>query len=314
VTVRLRWRTRTYPLTRPLRVGDAPLTERKVMELQLDDRWAEASPLPGLHRESLGDLVPLLPAARERLVDLTGTFGEKIAALAADDAWQALPPSLRCALEGALLESVDDLERPVAPMPPTCRLLDQGPDDPLDGVVGAGCVKLKIGRRDPAAEQALVRRVQSMLPAGGELRLDANRAFTLDEAVTFAAGIDDAPGFIEEPLRDPRDLPEFWRRTGWPVALDETLHDPAHADLRSNEAVAAWVIKPALLGLAPTLALFDAAPEHVACVVSSSFEGLVGLGLLMELAEVAPGHPAPGLGTVDWLAGDGRTSRWTVVR
>jgi O-succinylbenzoate synthase len=60
VTVRARWRRRTYPLVRPLRVGGVELHERSVIELQLDDRWAELSPLPGLHRETLNDLVPLL--------------------------------------------------------------------------------------------------------------------------------------------------------------------------------------------------------------------------------------------------------------
>jgi o-succinylbenzoate synthase len=199
-------------------------------------------------------------------------------------------------------------------MPPTAALLDEDPDGPLDRVVGAHCVKVKVGRRDLDAEVDLLRQVRRALPDGAELRLDANRAFTLDDAVAFAGAAGEAPAFIEEPVRDPADLPTFCERTGWRVALDETLLDPAGAMLQTHPMVAAWVVKPALLGVHRTVSLFDAAPDHVACVVSSSFEGLVGLGLLMELAEVAPGRPAPGLGTLDWFAGEGRTSRWKVVR
>lgn len=314
MSMSLRWRRRTFALTQPIRVGGVESRKRTVMELQLDERWAEASPLPGLHAERLDDLPPLLPGALALMNQASGSYLEQLAALAALPAWSSLPPSLRCGLEGALMESPDDLERPVSPLPPTALLVDQDPDAPLDHLSGARCVKVKVGRRALDDELALLARVRTTLPSDAELRLDANRAFTLDQAVAFAAAVGTAPSSIEEPVSDPRELASFIARTGWPVALDETLHEPAHARLRGLDGVVAWVVKPALLGVHGTLALFDQAPEGVVCVVSASFEGPVGLGLLMELAEVAPGCPAPGLGTINWLADNGSTSRWTTVR
>ncbi|MBD3222641.1 hypothetical protein GF314_15510 [bacterium] len=312
--MRARWRRRTYPLVRPLRVASVELRERTVIELQLDDRWAELSPLPGLHREALNDLVPLLPDAVGLASATTGGYRDRLATLNDDPRWRALPPSLRCGLEGALLESVADLGRPTRPMRPTAILVDQDPGAPLEQLIGTTCAKVKIGRRPLAAEAALIRDVRRTLPDHAEIRLDANRAFTLDEAIDLASAVDLVPACIEEPLRDPAEMPVFHERTGWPLALDETLHEPGHADLATGPGVVAWVLKPARLGIHDTLAAFDRAPEDVACIVSSCFEGLVGLGLLMELAEVAPGHPAPGLGTVDWFADEGRTSRWTTIR
>lgn len=309
-----RWRKRTYPLTHPLRVGDQELRERAVIELQLEDRWAEIAPLPGLHDEQLADLPALLPDALVRLAAATGSFREQLASLNDDPGWCGLPPSVRCALEGALLVDVADFEREVAPMPPTARLIDQDPDASLERVIGARCVKVKVGRRDREAEVALVRKIRRILPADAELRLDANRAFTVDEAVAFAKAVDLTPAYIEEPLADPGGLSDFVATSGWPVALDESLHEPEHAELATHDGVVAWVLKPARLGVHRTLQWFDRAPAGTACVISSSFEGLVGLGLLMELATVAPGHPAPGLGTVDWFAGEGRTTRWTAIR
>ncbi|MEZ4386993.1 MAG: enolase C-terminal domain-like protein [Candidatus Krumholzibacteriia bacterium] len=310
----LRWRRRTFPLIRPIEVGGVESRKRTVIELQLDGRWSEVSPLPGLHHEPLEALPPLLPGALALLRQVHGTYLEQLAALNALPAWSALPPSLRCGLEGALMVVPDDLERPGSDMPPTALLVDQDPTEPLDHLSGVRCVKVKVGRRALDAELALLARVRATVAADAELRLDANRAFTLDEAVAFTAAVGEAPASIEEPLRDPRELPEFIARTGWPVALDESLHEPSLRHLRTVDGVVAWVIKPTLLGVYHTLALFDQAPAGVACVVSASFEGPVGLGLLMELAEVAPGCPSPGLGTVHWLADDGHASRWTEVR
>lgn len=310
----LRWRRRTFGLTRPLVVGGVESRKRTVMELQLDERWSEASPLPGLHAERLDDLPPLLSGALDAMARHLGTYRERLAALDADPDWRALPPSLRCGLEGALMTSPDDLEREDHDLPPTALLVDQDPGRPLGFLSGARCAKVKVGRRPLADEMTLVREVRAALPASAELRLDANRAFTLDQAVAFVEAVGEAPAFIEEPLADPAELLEFVARTGWNVGLDETLHEDLHRELGHADGVAAWVLKPALLGVGPTLALFDAAPDGVACIVSACFEGPVGLGLLMELAAVAPGLPHPGLGTVHWLADDGKASRWTEVR
>jgi len=308
--MRFMHRRRTFQLTAPITVGGRTLTERTVLELQMGERYAEVSPLPGLHTESIDDVIRLLPEARAMQKKVRGSFLEKLTALNNNLAWQGLPPSLRLALEGMLHGSVEDFERPIVDLPLTARLVDQDPGGDLSHLAKAPAAKVKVGRRDRELEAALVREVRDALPEGAEIRLDANRAFSLDEAVALAGAVDLTPAFIEEPLADPGEVPAFCERTGWPVALDESLHEPRHADLLTCDSVAAWVVKPALLGLLPTLQLFDRAPDGVTCVVSACFEGPVGLGLLMELAEVAPGHPAPGLGTVFWLADDGRPTPW----
>ena len=84
-------------------------------------------------------------------------------------------------------------------------------------------------------------------PKGSTLRLDANQAWTMDEALCFSAAlaaesdvgvIPDGSGvhmaarpelgsveYIEEPLRNPRSLGKFWELSGrtLPYALDESL-------------------------------------------------------------------------------------------
>ena len=316
--MKLAWRHMRLPVVLPLRVGGVTLRERVVMELRLtsaDGRCGvgEAAPLPGLHAERLDELPDLLPAALNLIVDDQGSPRTLLSLNALAD-WRALPPSLRCGLEGALLGHSPSL--PVGTPPASSELFDGGLEDVTAISTGTHCVKVKVGRRDLAEEVAVLQRLRARLGNAAEIRLDANRAFTLDEALAFAAAVREVdPVWIEEPLRDVTAIPEFLARSGLPVALDETLHEIQHAKLASAAGVAAWVLKPALLGVGGTLDAFTRAtrsPNRPCCVVSSSFEGPCGLELLGALAGCAPGLPAPGLGTARWF-GDGQPEPWVVV-
>ena len=294
------------------------LRERVVMELRLtgaDGQFGigEAAPLPGLHAERLEELPDLLPAALSLITDDQDSL-DPLRSLNARADWRALPPSLRCGLEGALLARSPSL--PVGTPPASSELFDGELRDITAISTGTDCLKVKVGRRDLTEEVAVLQRLRTRLGNAAEIRLDANRAFTLDEALAFAAAVREVnPIWIEEPLRDVTAMPEFLVRSGLPVALDETLHESEHTNLASLAGVAAWVLKPALLGVGGTLDAFahaTASPYRPCCVVSSSFEGPCGLELLGALAGCAPGLPAPGLGTARWL-GDGQPEPWVVI-
>lgn len=105
-------------------------------------------------------------------------------------------------------------------------------------------MKVKVGGAvGPSADAARTLRSLRGLSAGCSLRLDANQAWTVDEALCFASALAEGAGgaegggrgrtrvgdgaveYIEEPLRNPRMLREFWERSGGglPYALDESL-------------------------------------------------------------------------------------------
>ncbi|HOX24276.1 MAG TPA: o-succinylbenzoate synthase [Candidatus Krumholzibacteria bacterium] len=328
--MKLAWRIVRWPVELPLQVGGREVTERVVLELRLEDArgrtgGGEAAPLPGLHVEHVDSLPALLPAARRLLADAIAAgptgYPDLLSSLAALEAWRALPPSLRCGLEGATLdllaaggEPAALLGLPVGDVSPACFLSDGTVADITAELAGRGCLKAKVGRDDRQREVARLRELRHALGDAAELRLDANRAFTLDEALAFADAVRDLhPRWIEEPLRDPRELPAFATRSGLAVALDETLREPDGADFAIADGVVAWVLKPALFGVHGTLEAFRraaAAPGRPVCVVSSSFEGPRGLTLLGVLARCAPGRPAPGLGTARWL-GTALVESWT---
>jgi O-succinylbenzoate synthase len=171
---------------------------------------------------------------------------------------------------------------------------------------GFRAVKVKVGGGDLETDVRRVRAVAGALGPAVRLRLDANRAWTPAEAVSFFEALGGVPiEYIEEPLADPEALPSFAAETGRPVALDETTREHGPAVLEALAPVAAVVLKPTLLGgLAATREWARAAREHDAMpVVSAAYESGVGLRLLAAQAAALSDAPA-GLSTYARLADD----------
>ena len=81
------------------------------------------------------------------------------------------------------------------------------------------------------------------------LRLDANRAWSLDQAVKFGKAVFTCDiDYIEEPTADPANLGVFFSECGMPVALDETLSDSPIKALEELRGIKAIILKPTFLG------------------------------------------------------------------
>lgn len=167
---------------------------------------------------------------------------------------------------------------------------------------GFGCLKVKVGGLAAEAASVAVRAVRAAAGDALGLRVDVNRAWTLAEALAFAAGVQGCGiEYVEEPVADVEDLAAFRAQSGLRVAVDESL----------NAAVVPgadfWILKPTLRGgIAATLALADGARHAGAVpVISSAFESGVGMRALFQLAAIThDATTAAGLGTGAWFAGD----------
>ena len=100
-------------------------------------------------------------------------------------------------------------------------------------------LKVKVGgRAGPASDADRTLEFLQDSPRESTIRLDANQAWSMEEALEFFAALAEADGaiprhdstiaaieYIEEPLKDPRALEELWERSGKvvPYALDESL-------------------------------------------------------------------------------------------
>jgi O-succinylbenzoate synthase len=139
------------------------------------------------------------------------------------------------------------------------------------------------------------------------LRLDANRAWELVVALDFARRA--APAaieYLEEPLRDPGDLPGFVAHSPVPVALDETLLSFSPQAPPPLRGLAALVLKPSVLGGYERSMDWArlARREGLAAVVSAAFPSAVGMALDAAFAAAIGGDTAHGLGTSTVFARD----------
>ena len=317
------------PLTEPLVLKGTRLESREGLLLRLEGEggavgWGETSPLPGFSHEGLSGAARVLgdlaasAVGQESNDGCIGMDGTLARALDRRD----LAPSVRFGFELAvwnLHATSRGVELPAlisahtAAVVPLNGLL-AGPGSEAVGEArrmredGYEAVKLKVGGRPVAEDVAIVRAVGEVVGEGVALRLDANRAWTLEQAFEFARGIEGVGvEYMEEPLADPSGLEGFARACGVPVALDESLIGMAPEALERHRYAAAVVMKPTSLGgISRVLRLADRATSlGLRPVVSSAYEAGVGTAALVALAAGIGGGGIPaGLDTYRRLAGD----------
>ena len=139
-----------------------------------------------------------------------------------------------------------------------------------------------------------------------QLRLDANRAWALAQAVDFAEKIAKPLRkriqFIEEPCQTPEQSRQFAQITGINIAWDETVRE-ADFFVRSEPNLTAIVIKPTLTGaLEKCVSLINQAHSlGISAVISSSIESSLGLTQLARIAKQYTPEMVAGLDTLNLM-------------
>jgi len=277
-----------HPVRVPLRTPLGGLLYRDAVLLEGPTGWGEYSPLPGY---------PSDPAACRRAAE---------EAALASDRW---PPPVRQAVAvNVLIPAVDpDAAARLAVAASGSALkrevVDAGAVDRVAVAGGGPSFKIKVGDAGAVDRVAAVR---SAVGPSARLRVDANGAWTVTEAVAAIArlAVYDLE-LVEEPVASLGDLAAVRRRVAVPVAADECIRTVADARrLAALAAADAVVVKVQPLGgLLATLDIIDAAGVPV--IVSSLYETSVGLAAGLALAAALPELPfACGLGTAGLLAGD----------
>ncbi|GMH33012.1 hypothetical protein BSKO_00846 [Bryopsis sp. KO-2023] len=348
------WRSYSLPLRKPLTTGGTGNSrEGFLISLKLKsnsgqffDGIGEVSPLQGLHKESLEQanrevalMARLLDGSRVpfSLATLQGDFSdwfEKELGIPA----QELSPPVRFGIEMALLTAISSAcgTSPLVPIGAPggnsrtpdveiCALVD--PQGSLENAVkeskccvaeGFTTIKVKVARDlSPSEDAQILVAIREAVGEGVNLRCDANQGWSIEEAIQFSSALNGTKvEFIEEPVQNYRDIPEFFRQTGILCALDETVDNIARqscgfeALLTRIDGVVAWVVKPSLIGSLDTVAKLARAANQVGCkiVISSAFETSIGLACLSTLGywvdHMSGESIAHGLGTARWFADD----------
>jgi O-succinylbenzoate synthase len=182
--------------------------------------------------------------------------------------------------------------------------------------IASGCrtAKVKVGGYGSTLQDAArVEAVAGALGPGGKVRVDANGAWDVDDAVRALTELElavrrggiEGLEYAEQPCATVADLAALRRRVDTPIAADESVRLPGDADaVVAADAADIIVLKVAPLGgVRACLEIAERAGLPV--VVSSALESSVGLAAGIALARALPELPyACGLGTGLLLATD----------
>lgn len=310
------------PLRRPWVAARATLHERRgaLLSLTSDDGvtgWGDCAPLPSSCGAAHEGTVDALSALARELPGM-----EREAALARGA--ELSIPEVRWALETALF----DLEARCLGVPLAIHLgannvghavavnaalgaLDANtPQRARDAwVQGYAYAKIKVGVGSSDAELNLLREVNAATDGRLRLRLDANRAWSGDEARHFLTAITSLPiDAVEEPLAQPT-LPQLralQQALPYALALDESLPQLGIDAVLDADAVRRLVVKPARIGgIAATRDLAcRARAAGIDVIITSVVDSAVGVTAAAHLAAAVAPDLAHGLATLDWLAAD----------
>jgi o-succinylbenzoate synthase len=177
-------------------------------------------------------------------------------------------------------------------------------------VRASGCTTAKVKVAEVgqtlADDVARVEAVRDALGPAGMLRVDANAAWTLDEAVSALKALDVfALEYAEQPVRTLKEMAQLRRRVDVLLAADESVRraeDPLR--VAGLEAADIVVLKVQPIG-GVRRCLEVAEMCRLPVVVSSAVETSVGIAAGVALAAALPELPyACGLGTLSLLDGD----------
>lgn len=216
---------------------------------------------------------------------------------------------LRAAVEDATCERPTP-RRGTVPVNVTIPVVAPAEAHRLALVGGAGTAKVKVA--DPgvplADDIARLEAVRDALGPAARIRVDANGAWDLDEALRAIPLLDRAAGgleYVEQPVASLADLAAVRRRVAVPVAADELVRraeDPLRVARAGAADLLVMKVQP-LGGIRRCLELAERAGLPV--VVSSAIESAIGLSAGVALAASLPALPhACGLATGALLTAD----------
>ncbi len=317
----------TLPLRQPLYIRGAKVVHREGLILKITSPegfvgFGEISPLAGRSEETLNEAYKQVHFLKSNFTGESFPSGmEKL-----DGKFQSwvegigLKPSVQFGIEMAVLNLIAN-----AKQIPLFKLLSTGghPRVRVSGLLdgtkqevvqqaqnlkekGYTALKLKV---HGSVEESVVKvlAVRDVLKEDVLLHLDANQSWSLEEAVVFGREIEECfVSYIEEPVKNVYQVPEFYKETMIPVALDESLVKLPFAEIQALEGVDVLILKPTLLGgIEKTWQIAQQAKAAgVHSVISSSFETGLGILTLANLAGCSARDNEAGLDTLKWLQQD----------
>jgi o-succinylbenzoate synthase len=286
------------PFREPYVTARGELRRREMVLLRLRDSdgvvgLGEAVPLSLRGGANLETVARELEALAETVVLDPGGFAEDVAAA-------ALSAPARCAAETALWDleqrapgGAAAAQRP--PVPCNATLVAGEPaavaaDAERWAAAGFGTFKLKLGAGDDVGQ---VRAVREALGPAARIRVDANAAWSLEQAAGVLAAIEPLGiELAEQPVATLAEMAALARRTAVPLAADEIVTNAEEAAAAARErACAVTGVKLSKVGGRREA---EAIARELPVYYSSALDGPVGIAAAGILAsEAGPPEAQP---------------------
>jgi o-succinylbenzoate synthase len=205
--------------------------------------------------------------------------------------------------------------RAVAAVELNALIVETGPDDVSKAVRdrmtrGYRVVKLKVGAAEPRLDVARARAARDALSDDATLRVDANAAWSFEDARAVLEAIGSASlDYVEEPLADAtaEALLRLREATGVKLAVDESLDRIGVESLIARRCCDVVVLKPARLGGPTRTVDFGRrlAAGGLRVVLTDAIETAVGRAAVVHAAAALATFNRPeaiGLGGLELLA------------
>ncbi len=315
----LEYRPFSLELEEPLSTAHGSIERRDGFLVRITDAegtvgYGEASPLPGWTESAES-----CEAALERARKAFETAG-KCKALEGVDRSVAARHAVTLALTDlAATREATPLYRYLGKGPLMGRIpvnATIGDADPAATASAAGTAvdrgfdvcKVKVGRRSLDEDLERLARVREAIGPAPAIRVDANEAWTYDEARTALSTCNDLDvSMLEQPL--PAGALEghaALRGSGVSIALDEGVLEHGIDAICEGQAADVVVLKPMALGgidVARKVAAW-VTELGVTPLVTTTIDAVVARTAAVHLAAAIPNVPACGLATADFLAED----------
>lgn len=162
---------------------------------------------------------------------------------------------------------------------------------------GFSALKIKVGHLSVSEAVALIKKV----PKHVEIRPDFNQQWPLEKLLQFASHFSPTNfAYLEEPTAKFSDLLLFSQKTGFPIAVDESIPYVPYWEIPTLKAL---VVKPTILGTIPI------APPGVELIFSCCFESGIGVTHIARLAQQMNPNRPHGLDPYSHLLDDLLTPR-----
>lgn len=285
------WQDYQLALRQPWQTSQGILSQRRGRLLRLQDTegrvgWGDAAPLPEF---GIDEVAATAFAEECAYLDLSAQRSDQPL-----NAWLSGRPAQQSIAVNANLGVLSNKSRAHAR-----QAIAQG----------YRILKLKVGAAPLLDEINALKQLGTELPAEIKLRLDANRAWSMQVARDFIESCQNLPiDGLEEPLLTPESaaLDTLQGLADFPLAIDESIELLAEKSFFQHPPVRRLVLKPARHGglLASMEIGLRASAVGIECIVTSALESACGTLACAHLAAAIAPHSVHGLATGKWFAHD----------